>query len=849
LTGPAGLLLWESDDLSYEQLKEKLRRRYGSREQQEKFRVELRYRKRKQNETVHELAQDVERLISLAYPTAGPSVRDVLGRDAFIDALNDPELEFKVREKEPTDLYSALTLTMKLEVLSKAREVQRESSKPKFSRVTQVSEPQSCGSTQPYQEAPRSKQRFQQNNMRADSGYDQLRRNGTAPAQAKQTPQQANEIQELRDQIQSLTQELSRTKAMMQPYSYQQRGSAPTGQQPQAMYPEPLMSLPTPQNVYGPALSSAPVCYACGQSGHIRRNCPNTTSSSHQPNATDQTAAHSSYVRGTSRPGNGAREASLEVRIGQRKYLSLLDTGSEITLIPACVAKRLAIRPTRQRLLAANGTEIPILGEASIRAYVGTELVDITGLVSEHVCDIMLGIDWLQDNEVVWNFATGKIVLHGQNVNLLYKKTNGTWCRRVVLAEDVVVPARSEIDLPTSLMCQRIDTKTQDTAVAWATLPKEFVDGLLVARTALPNRATNLPVRIINVTDKPARVDKGTIVTELEALTPLMCDAVEASAPDDDKEQIITEMLSRVDESVPESARDSLHDLLLRYSNVFSKNELDLGWTDVVTHSIDTGDNRPFRQQLRRYPPAHLEAIDKHLHDMQRQGVIEPARSPWASNIVLAKKKDGSLRCCIDYRQLNGVTRKDAYLLPHTDACLDAMSNNHWYSTFDMRNSYHQVAMSPDDADKTAFITRRGMFRFRTMPFGLCNAGATFQRLMDLLLSGLNLDICLVYLDDIIVYSTTLEQHLDRLDQVLDRLQRANLKLKPSKCSLLQTQVVFLGHVVSGAGIATDPEKIRLIANWPAHKTFVNCEDSWALPVTTVGLWKATRISHIRSTP
>jgi len=114
------------------------------------------------------------------------------------------------------------------------------------------------------------------------------------------------------------------------------------------------------------------------------------------------------------------------------------------------------------------------------------------------------------------------------------------------------------------------------------------------------------------------------------------------------------------------------------------------------------------------------------------------------------------------------------------------------------------------------------MFRFRTMPFGLCNAGATFQRLMDLLLSGLNLDICLVYLDDIIVYSATLDQHLDRLAQVLERLQLANLKLKPSKCSLLQTRVVFLGHIVSGSGIATDPEKIRLIANWPVPQNL--CE-------------------------
>ena len=115
---------------------------------------------------------------------------------------------------------------------------------------------------------------------------------------------------------------------------------------------------------------------------------------------------------------------------------------------------------------------------------------------------------------------------------------------------------------------------------------------------------------------------------------------------------------------------------------------------------------------------------------MLAQGVIEPACSPWASNIVLVRKKDNSFRCCIDYRQLNSVTRKDAYPIPRIDACLDAMASAQWFSTFDLQSSYHQVKVNPSDMDKTAFICSRGMYRFKTMPLGLCNAGATFQRLM-----------------------------------------------------------------------------------------------------------------------
>jgi len=200
---------------------------------------------------------------------------------------------------------------------------------------------------------------------------------------------------------------------------------------------------------------------------------------------------------------------------------------------------------------------------------------------------------------------------------------------------------------------------------------------------------------------------------------------------------------------------------------------------------------------------------------MLQQGVIQPAKSPWASNIVLVTKKDGSLRCCVDYQQLNTATRKDAYPLPRTDMCLDAMYGARWFSTFDLRSSYHQVAMKEEDSDKTAFICREGQFKFKTMPFGLCNVGATFQRLMDMVMSGLAFEVCLVYLDDVIVFSTTIDEHFRRLSAILTRLRDAGLKLKHSKYRLLQKHVAFLGHIVSANGISTNPEKVRAVADWP----------------------------------
>ena len=172
---------------------------------------------------------------------------------------------------------------------------------------------------------------------------------------------------------------------------------------------------------------------------------------------------------------------------------------------------------------------------------------------------------------------------------------------------------------------------------------------------------------------------------------------------------------------------------------------------------------------------------------MLEQQVIEPACSPWASNVVLVRKKDGTSRCCIDYRQINNVNVKDAYSLPKVNDSLDSMAGAEYFSTFDIRSSYHQVTVVEEDRDKTALICPKGMFRFKGMPFGLCNEGATFQRLMDLVLSGLNLEICLVYLDDII--SKTIEERFERLTMAFHRLADAGLKLKPEQCTLLQKSV------------------------------------------------------------
>ena len=242
--------------------------------------------------------------------------------------------------------------------------------------------------------------------------------------------------------------------------------------------------------------------------------------------------------------------------------------------------------------------------------------------------------------------------------------------------------------------------------------------------------------------------------------------------------------------------------------------------TDLTEHKIDTGNSYPIKQAPRRIPLAKMAEVEKEMQDMLEKGVIEQSDSPWSSPVVLVKKKDNSLRFCIDYRKLNEKTLKDSHPIPRIDTTLDALSGSKYYSTIDLKSGYWQVKVSPEDRPKTAFsIPGGGHWQFVSMPFGLCNAPATFERLMEKVLANLSWKICMVYLDDIIVLSRTFQEHLKNLELVFSRLSNANLKMNPKKCNFLQKQVAYLGHVINEQGIQTDPAKIQSVTSWPIPAT------------------------------
>ena len=219
--------------------------------------------------------------------------------------------------------------------------------------------------------------------------------------------------------------------------------------------------------------------------------------------------------------------------------------------------------------------------------------------------------------------------------------------------------------------------------------------------------------------------------------------------------------------------------------------------TDAVEHEIDTGDGSPIHCAPRRMSP----------QKMKRRSVL----LKWSSLVVVVTKKDGGTRFGVDYRRLNDATVKDAYPLPRIDDTIDMLAGKQWFSTLDLANGYWQVSLSQEARIKTAFTTHTGLFQFKCIPFGLCNAPATFERLMDRVLQGLRWSHCLVYLHDIISFGDA----LDNLTLIFERLRSYGLQLKSTKCHLFQSSVPFLGHIVGRCGLECDPVKIEDVKSWP----------------------------------
>ena len=513
----------------------------------------------------------------------------------------------------------------------------------------------------------------------------------------------------------------------------------------------------------------------------------------------------------------------------------LMDTGCTTTLLSTRLYQKMAEdeKPDLQtysgKLLSADGSEIKSVGVTQMNIRLGKQQFRQRTIVCDITNDGLIGLDFLKNHDVQVNFSKNQVMCKGEILPSKYNAGTPKACR-VYLAESTVLPPASRT------IVQGKSTHPLATG-DWITEPLNNTPGkkpVLVAKTLIKGCGTTLPIEILNPTDDciflhektnlaiTSRIRSEDVSSSItEEVKGEVCNAAEEKEMEKSEKlpDELRNLMSRMKVSMTDEEKEKVEKMLKTHREVFACSGESLGRTEITKHSIKTRSEMPIKQHVRR-PPFHLkEEADGEVQKMLKQDVIEPSESPWASPVVLVRKKDNSLRYCIDYRKLNSVTVKDSYPLPRIDESLDSLGGSKFFSTLDLASGYWQIELDEDAKQKSAFCTTSGLYQFKVMPFGLTNAPATFQRLMERVLSSLQWQICLIYIDDIIIFSQTLDEHITRLDEILRRLRKAGLKLKPKKCDLFQHKVTYLGHVVGQDGIETDPSKIDKIKEWPEPTT------------------------------
>lgn len=270
--------------------------------------------------------------------------------------------------------------------------------------------------------------------------------------------------------------------------------------------------------------------------------------------------------------------------------------------------------------------------------------------------------------------------------------------------------------------------------------------------------------------------------------------------------------------------RTNLETLCANYADVFYIEGEALTFTNKIKHNIRTTDELPVYTKSYRYPFIHRQEVRDQITKMLEQGIIRPSDSAWSSPIwIVPKKADASgkqkWRLVVDYRKLNDKTIDDKYPIPNITDVLDKLGRCQYFTTLDLASGFYQVEMDPVDIPKTAFNVENGHFEYLRLPMGLKNSPSTFQRVMDNVLKGLQNEICLVYLDDIIIFSTSLQEHMINLEKVFTRLRESNFKIQMDKSEFLQLETAYLGHIISREGIKPNPDKIAAIQKYPLPKT------------------------------
>jgi hypothetical protein len=509
----------------------------------------------------------------------------------------------------------------------------------------------------------------------------------------------------------------------------------------------------------------------------------------------------------------------VKVRLNGLAVQAVVDTAAEVTLVSDRVVAQLSEKvpvlehvymKTAGRGLQMNGS---IVGPVTI------QLGDMVFQERVYVAPIedcmLLGLDFLKKHGATIDIVGATMCLNGQVVPMAQEgELVEARVANVTVARTVVIPPNSVAMVKCSL----------GKPIGTFAVEAECGDVIVPMSVHVSEAVLRLPM--VNMSGHHVRLKQGKLVgkaEEVRLVRPLPEELtsvkVVREAAKCDKDITVPDHLRDLYErsklNLSDEEQVQVAGFLREFEDVFAKNEYDLGNFTAVEHCIDTGEAKPIRQKMRRTPVAFVTEEENHLKKMLEAGVIQPSNSEWCSAPVLVRKRDGSVRWCVDYRGLNSVTVKDVYPLPLIEDCIDMLAGQKWFSKLDANSAYWQIKIKESDRKKTAFTTKYGLFEFVRMAFGLCNAPATFSRVVGLVLQGLNWNSVLAFLDDILAMNKTFAEHMLTIRGVFVRLRQYQLKLKPAKCELFQHKVEFLGRTVGPEGLGLSSNDVRVVVDWP----------------------------------
>ena len=528
------------------------------------------------------------------------------------------------------------------------------------------------------------------------------------------------------------------------------------------------------------------------------------------------------------------RSIFFKIQVFDRIIEAVCDSGASVSCLSSAIFDSLQsktplkLSPSTTQLKAANQLPIETRGTVNLPVQIAKKVFDHTfHVLVKSESDCLIGLDFLEDHKCDPMFSKRKLLIGDTaSVPLYHMKFEIPYNKvfRVASQDTISIPSGHSAVVPAFIP----DWKRPPIALAALFEPNGRFNGdkALTAPDMLFNYSEDIiPVVVENSGDEPVTLYKDTTLGTSKIVPKEHIQNVGIHKPkkkpptkfnrNDEKYNLI-HVKTAVDNQLPFPLQDEFGSLIDEFSDVFSKNEWDIGKCDVTSHKIDVyPGSRPVKLPNRRMPLHYKEDLREKLDAFLEKDLITPCHSPYSAPAMLVPKKNGKLRLVIDYRQLNNQTIKSCWPIPSIEEIFDTLEGSAYFTTIDMSWGFYQLPMDIKSQDLTAFSTPFGSFKWLRMPMGLTGSPNTFQSLMECVLMGLTWKITVPYLDDCIIFSKTAEEHLERLRQVFERFRAANLKINPTKCEFFKTRVPFLGHIISKEGLEADPEKVAAVKNFP----------------------------------